>query len=102
MMYTQNEITKFKGNSKHLYKLIAELTGSKVKNPLPGGLSDEDLDDHFPNFFITKIENIRYKFDDYPLYNPRENCTMGKLSKFKLLSTDEIGSLVRKMQMKSL
>ena len=49
MMYTQ-KITKFKGNSKHLHKLIAELTRLKVENPLPEGLSDEDLAWHFVIF----------------------------------------------------
>ena len=90
MKYTQNEITKFKGNLKHLCKLIAELTGSKVENPLPEGLSDEDLVEHFANFFIEKIENIRDKLNNYTLYNPIENSTIGKLSKFKPLSTGEI------------
>ena len=56
MMYTQNEFTKFKGNSKHLHRLIAEFTGSKVENPLPEGLSDEDLAEHFANFFIKKLK----------------------------------------------
>ena len=63
MIYTQNEVAKFKGNSKHLHKLIAELTGLKVENPLPEGLSDEDLAEHFANFFIGKIENIRHKLN---------------------------------------
>ena len=56
MKYTQNEIIKFKGNSKHLHKLIAELTGSKVENPLPEGLSDKDLTEHFAIFFIEKLK----------------------------------------------
>ena len=55
MMYTQNEIAKFKGSSKQLHKLIAELTGSKVENPLPEGLSDEDLAKHFANFVKNLI-----------------------------------------------
>ena len=55
----QTEIAKFKGNSKYLYKLIAELTGSKMENPLPEGLSDGDFGEHFAIFFITKIGNIR-------------------------------------------
>ena len=79
MMYTQNEITKFKGNSKHLHKVIAELTGSRVENPLPEGMSDEDLAEHFANFFIEKMENIRDKLNNYTLYNPIENSTIGKL-----------------------
>ena len=65
MIYTQNEVTKFKGNSKHLYKLIAELTGSKVENPLPEGLSDEELAEQFANVFIGKNENIREKLNSY-------------------------------------
>ena len=96
MMYMQNVITKIKGNSKNLYKLIAELTGSKVENPLPEDLSDEDLAEHFANFFITKIENIRNKLNNYSLYTLIENCTMGTQSEFKLLSADEIRNLVGK------
>ena len=57
-MYTQSEFAKFKGNSKHLYKVIAELTGSKMENPLPHGLSDGDLAEHFVEFFITKIKKL--------------------------------------------
>ena len=64
MKYTLIEITKFKGNTKHLHKLIAELTASKVVNPLPEGLSHEDLAEHFANFFIEKIENIRHKLNN--------------------------------------
>ena len=55
-MYTQAEIAKLKGNSKHSYKLIADLTGSKMINPLPDGLSDGDLAKHFAEFFIIKIK----------------------------------------------
>ena len=39
--------------------------------------------------------------NNYTLYNPIENSTIGKLTKFKPLSTDEIRKLVRKMQIKS-
>ena len=39
--------------------------------------------------------------NNYTLYNPIENSTIGKLSKFKPLSTDKIRKLVRKMQIKS-
>ena len=100
MIYTQNEVTKFKGNSKHLYKLIAKLTGSKVENPLPEGLSDEELAEHFAYFFIGKIENIRDKSNGYTLYSPIENNTIGKLLEFKPLSTEEIRKIIGKMQSK--
>ena len=56
MIYTQNEVTKFKGNSKHLCKLIAELTGPKVENPLPEGLSDEELVEHLQIFSLEKLK----------------------------------------------
>ena len=57
LIYTQAKIAKFKGNSKHLYKLIPGLTGSKMENLLPDGLSDSDLPKIFAEFFITKIKN---------------------------------------------
>ena len=72
----------------------------KAENPLPEGLSDEDLAEHFANFFIGKIENIGDKLNSYTLYSPIENNTIGKLSKFKSLSTDEIRKLIGKMQSK--
>ena len=51
-------------------------------------LSDEELAEHFANFFIGKIENIRDKLKSYTLYSPIENNTIGKLSEFKPLSND--------------
>ena len=71
-----------------------------MENPLPGGLSDDDLAECFAIFFITKIENIRDNLNSHPLYNLIENCATGKLTKFKLLSAEGIRNLVRKMQMK--
>ena len=59
MKYTQNEITKFKGNSKHLHKLIAELTGSKVENPLPEGLSDEVLHLRLSILQISSMKKLK-------------------------------------------
>ena len=79
LLYTWTEIAEFKGNSKHLYKYIADFIGSKAENPLPEGLSDGDPAEHFANFFITKIENIRDSLNSHPLYNPIENCATGKL-----------------------
>ena len=90
LLYTQDEIVKFKGNSKHLYELIVELTGSKTGNPLPDGISDGDLAKQFAEFFITKIGKNINNLNSHPLYNLIENCATEKLSEFKLLSTEEI------------
>ena len=94
LMHTQAEIAKFKGKSKHLYKLIVELTGSKTENPLPDGLSDGDLAKCFVEFFIIKIKNIRDNLNSHSLYNLIENCATGKLSAFKLLSAQGIRKVV--------
>ena len=56
-------------NSRHLYKLIVEITGSKVENPLPEGLPDGDLAECFVIFFITKTENSRDNLNSHPLHN---------------------------------
>ena len=93
LLDTQAEIAKFKGNSKHLYEIIVELTGFKMENPLPEGLSDGDLAKGFAEFFILKLKKLD-NFNSCPLYNPIENCATAKLSEFKLLSPEEIRKLV--------
>ena len=69
LMYTQAEIAKVKGNSKHLYKLMAKLTRSKMENPLPDSLSDGDLAQCFGEFSLTKIEKSKDNLNSHPLYN---------------------------------
>ena len=54
-----------KRNMKHLYKLVAKLTGSTSVNPLPEMDSDEWLGEDFADYFLNKIVKIRDDLDQY-------------------------------------
>ena len=58
-------------NSKKLYTLVTNLTGTFKENPLPEGLSNKELAEQFAKFFITKIKKIRHELDDKEIYSPR-------------------------------
>ena len=40
---------------KHLYRLIAKLTGGVNTNHMPESMSNQDLADDFVNYFLEKI-----------------------------------------------
>lgn len=50
-------------DSKKMYKLIRNLTGTESENPLPPASSNAELADDFADFFISKITKIREKLD---------------------------------------
>ena len=49
-------------DTKGLYVLVANLTGTKSENPLPSNHSDEDMANMFADYFMEKIEKIRSSF----------------------------------------
>jgi hypothetical protein len=53
------EVSNSKGDSKKLYALVSELTGTKSENPMPSGISDSTLSDNFAGYFMNKISKIR-------------------------------------------
>ena len=68
--YKQSEIRKHWYDSKQLYKIVSELKGKKIENPMPESLSDVELAEKFASFFIEKTEKIRNKLDQHSLYTP--------------------------------
>ena len=54
--------------TKKLYELIMNLTGSQVMNALPDHNSDTKLADGFTQFVITKIDTIREKVTNIAPY----------------------------------
>ena len=47
------------------------IVGRSTSNPLPDG-DPESLAENFADFFMTKIDNVRKKLDDVPLYEANE------------------------------
>ena len=62
-----NIFTKIKdnqNNTRHLYKTISSLTGQYNTNPLPEAQSDQELAEHFVEFFLQKVETLHEKFNN--------------------------------------
>ena len=52
--YLKMQFLDHKGNSNHLYKLMAMLTGGVSVNPMLGSNSDVELANDFTNVFLNK------------------------------------------------
>ena len=66
--FFSSEFIKYKNDSKHLYKLLAKLTGGVAENPMPESENDETLSNDFADFFLDKILKIRKNLDKYDKY----------------------------------
>ena len=60
-------------DNKKLYKLASSLMGMKKENQLPEYDSKEELANQFAEFFIAKIQTIRDKLDDLPVYDLKDS-----------------------------
>ena len=58
-------------NTKTLYKIIINITGTKEDNPMPPGNSDTEIAQGFAKYFVEKIDKIRDKFECVPPYSPQ-------------------------------
>lgn len=54
--HLSEKVIACKGDSKSMYKLIANLTSTTPENPMPPNQSDQELAENFADFFINKIE----------------------------------------------
>ena len=86
-------------DNKKLYKLASSLMGVMKENPLPECDTKEDLANQFADFFITKIQNIRDKFDSLPVYDHKDSSPP-KLSKFEPLREKEVRQIIKAMPSK--
>ena len=75
-----NKILECGKDSKRLYKLFNNLTGSTKENPLPPRTDDKQLADEIVNYFIDKIKNIRAILDHNELYLPTSHDDVPKLT----------------------
>ena len=65
-----DQIKSSKGDTKKLYNLVYRLMGDVKNNPLPDHTDDAKLAEEFVDFFIAKIQTIR--FTEFKLYNEDE------------------------------
>ena len=74
--FLSKSILECEKDNKKLYKLASSLMCVTKENPLPECDTKEDLANQFAKFFITKIQNIRDKFDSLPVYDHKDSSPL--------------------------
>ena len=99
--YHKNDFTSNRCNSKHLYNLMAKLTGGISANSLPESTSDKDLSEKFADFFLLKILNTRENQDMYEKYEPNCERQLFSLENCKAISELDIRIILLTLKTKS-
>ena len=73
-----------------MFRLVSEITSSTKDNPLPDGKSNQELADHFAEYFINKIKKIRNNLNSYDRYHVDELGQAPTLGEFEPLMKDEV------------
>lgn len=94
------KVTDAKGDTKKLYQLIANITGSKSLNPMPPGEEDDTLAEKFADHFMDKIARIRDSLENFPNYKPRSK-DVPVFDQFQELTEEEILKLISELNTKS-
>ena len=87
-------------NTKALYKLMSEITGSQLSNPLSNSTS-ESIAEEFANYFIDKINKICSDLDKHDKYKPSHMSLNQTLSNFKPITNDCVIRIINSMTTKS-
>ena len=87
-------------DTKKLYKIINNITGTKEDNLMPPGDSDMEIAQGFVEYFVEKIYKIRDKFECVPPYSPPVK-DVPRLRKFAPLTETETRRPVSSLQNKS-
>ena len=97
------KITALRGDQKGLYHLMRIWTGTTPQNPLPEGITPQDLAQSFMDFFTKKITNIRtpllHSSDPYQPRPLKED--IAPLGQFNPVHCDELKKLLGSVQTKS-
>ena len=87
-------------NTRKLFKLVSEITGSSKPNPMPDAQSDKDLAESFAQFFRQKIDGIQQQFKHIPQYivPPRDTPTP---KSFATITENDLLKLIMDMPTKT-
>ena len=99
MEVISNKVKECRSDSQKLYALVNNLLGTKASNPLPESNSDEDLDEEFAEFFLSKVLKIRDSLTHYPKYVVTDK-DQPKLNTFRGLNEEEVLSIIMSMPVK--
>ena len=85
-----------KGTPKNYTIQSMALTNRVKANLLPGGYTDQELADHFSDYFYNKIKTIADKMKHIPNYTPPTR-DIPKLSSFNDLNKDDVSEIMSKL-----
>ena len=88
-------------DTKKLYKLVGEMTGKSLNNPMPENIPDKQLVEQFADFFLNKILKIRDALKDKPLYKPNKTDAGETLQAFNVVSEVDIKKIVMSLSTKT-
>ena len=94
--YYSKLISNGKGDTKKLYNTVNGLTNRVKANLLPDGYTDQELADHFSDYFYNKIKTIADKMKHIPNHTPPTR-DVPKLSSFNYLNKDDISEIMSKL-----
>ena len=87
-------------NTRQLYKITSDLTGQNYTNPLLESHSDQELAEHFAEFFLQKMETICKKVNSTTPYTT-EPSDVPQLTKFSSISKSDLLKIIKAMPTKS-
>ena len=93
----QSEVIKAKGDTKQLYSIVGQITGSAKSSPLPEGKSNVELAKEFADFFLNKILTISKQFEEISPYMPTTK-DIPILQKFAPMSEKEVKEIIMSMK----
>ena len=87
-------------NTRKLFKLVSEITGSSKPIPMPDAQIDKELAEDFAQFFRQKIDGIWHQFKHIPQYKvpPRDTPT---LKSFITITENDLLKLIMEMPTKT-
>ena len=86
---TYNHLLIFKKDTKSLYKLTCNLTGSTTANLVPPGKTDDELASEFADYFLDKMEKISEMFEGKPT-SISEQSDVPRLRRFSSMTQSEV------------
>ena len=81
---------------KNLYKIVNNIVGTNIEEPLPLNDDKTKLANDFANYFIGKIQKHRDQLDQYDKYTPWHK-EIPTLSQFEPMTTKEVDRLKSSM-----
>ena len=94
--FYSNKVLECKGNSKALYNTINGLISRTKTNMLPEDKDNQELADHFSEYFHTKIEKIADALKVKPNSHPKKR-NVPKLFEFKHVSKLDVIQAMKKL-----